>query len=183
MASLKGIKVDLAEENPYLKTQQSPEELPPQRLARPPPPPPAPPLGPQMSYADKLKLAKEAKASGAAVSPAAAAAPAAVATAVPSPPAVPQAPPPPPPPARSHSDKQAQGQTAAVSVKAVDAPKRLLEQEVPESALLGEDAARAKVSAAAGKITAVLGFGFRSRCCVGFGFGRRRQSRSSLLCR
>lgn len=151
MASLKGIKVDIADDNPYLKTQQSLEELPPQRLPRPPPPPPAPPLGPQMSYAEKLKLAKEAKAAGSAGSAAAvpavpAAAAAAATTAVPSAPVVPQAPPPPAPPVVADSDMQAQEKTAADGAETVDAPRRLLEQEVPEGAVLGEDAARAKVS-------------------------------------
>lgn len=135
MASLKGIKVDIADDNPYLKSKNSLEELPPQGLPRPPPPPPAPPVGPKMSYAEKLKLAKETKNDGAAASTPAAP-PAAVAAPLPSP-APPVAP-------------QAQEQASVVGAEAAaDAPRRLLEQEVPEGALLGEDAARAKVSVTA----------------------------------
>lgn len=129
MASLKGITVELPDDNPYLKEQLL-EELP-QRM--PPPPPPKPPVGPKMSYAERLKLAKGGGTGGAV----AAASPPASKAAVPAPVPVPESPVKPPPAAAAAAASVAGAQSAA--------PRNLLEQEVPESALLGEDATQAKV--------------------------------------
>lgn len=172
MASLKGIKVDFPESSGYLAKQ---DQVPSPRLMQPRlPRPPKPPLGPSMSYAEKLKLAKEGKRPGAAAPPAAAAAavPPAVAAAPQAAAAVaPQAPAAPaasvvsetPPPTLSYSERLKQAQEAKRGVAATpaqpapapvarppvqeapSAPVRLLEQEVPESALLGDDATKAKV--------------------------------------
>lgn len=145
--------MDLPEDNPFLKKESLVEE-PPQRRILLPPAPPTRPLGPKMSYAERLKLAKQAKTGGsgsAAAAPAPAAAAAAAATpaasTAPSSPeklkpapevkAAATSPPPPPPPAVSPP--------AAAAVSSTPPTTRLLEQEVPESALLGEDAAKAKV--------------------------------------
>lgn len=168
MASLKGIKVELADDNPYLKKESLVEE-PQQPVRRRPPTPPKPPLGPQMSYAEKLKLAKRAKAAGTAT----AAAPSSNAVAAPVatlPPAT-EAPPPPAPssgsPALSYAEKlkQAQAEKAAagngVAPKSVPPPpprppaaaaavapasRRLLEQEMPSGGLIDEGDSQAKVS-------------------------------------
>ena len=149
IASLKGIKVDLPEDNPYLKKESLEEDVPPQRRILMPPAPPTRPLGPKMSYAERLKLAKEAKAgeSGSAAAPAAAEAPAAAPAASaaprsaekprPAPEVTTAATPPPPPPPASPP--------VSVATSAASPTTRLLEQEVPESSLLGEDAAKAKV--------------------------------------
>ncbi|CBJ33292.1 hypothetical protein Esi_0455_0006 [Ectocarpus siliculosus] len=168
MASLKGIKVELADDNPYLK--ESLVEEPRQPVRRPPPPPPKPPLGPQMSYAEKMKLAKGAKAAGTAT----AAAPSSNVVAAPVatlPPAT-EAPPPPAPssgsPALSYAEKlkQAQAQKAAagngVFPKSVPPPpppppptaaaaavapasRRLLEQDMPSGGLVDEGDSQAKM--------------------------------------
>eukprot|EP00752_Nemacystus_decipiens_P002909 g2707.t1 len=141
MASLKGIKVDLAEDNPYLK-KESLEEIPPQQRILVPPAPPERPLGPKMTYAERLKLAKQAK-DGSSGSAASDAATAPVTSDAPSSPEKPKAapevkvaatPPPPPP-----------SPPAAAAISAEQATTRLLEHEVPEGALLGEDDAKAKM--------------------------------------
>ncbi len=153
IASLKGIKVDLPDENPYLKKQQSLEELPPQRVPRPPPPPPAPPLGPKMTYAERLRLAKEAKATGSDATAAAPSAPpptapAAGAAAPVAGPRVETQVPPPAPPALGGSEEPERAREDKAVVDAPPAPPRnALEQDIPEIALMGEDAAQAKVRA------------------------------------
>lgn len=160
MASLKGIKIDLPE-SPRPAQAPAPRLTPPQL-----PPTPKSPLGPSMSYAEKLKLAKEGK-----LAPQAAATPAVpVAPATPAASRVSETP---PPSTLSYSERLKQAQEAkgaAVAAPAQPAPVpaarppveegqvsrsaapvRLLEQEVPESALLGEDAARAKVRTITGQ--------------------------------
>lgn len=140
--------MDLPEDNPYLK-KESLVEIPPQQRMLVPPAPPKPPLGPKMTYAERLKVAKQAKAADSgsdsgpgSAAPAAAAAPAASAAPSRSPEKVKPAPevaaarPPPSPPAAA---------AAAAAAASATPSTRLLEQEVPESALLGEDAAKAKV--------------------------------------
>ncbi|CAN0318952.1 unnamed protein product, partial [Ectocarpus sp. 8 AP-2014] len=174
MASLKGIKVELADDNPYLKKESLVEE-PQQPVRRPPPPAPKPPLGPQMSYAEKLKLAKGAKAPGTAT----AAAPSSNVVAAPVatlPPAT-EAPPPPAPssgsPALSYAEKlkQAQAEKAAagngVAPKSVPPPppppaaaaavapasRRLLEQDIPSGGLVDEGDSQAKMVKVMGLLT------------------------------
>ncbi|CAM9826543.1 unnamed protein product [Ectocarpus sp. 12 AP-2014] len=167
MASLKGIKVELADDNPYLKKESLVEE-PQQPVRRPPAPAPKPPLGPQMSYAEKLKLAKRAKAADTAT----AAAPSSNAVAAPVatlPPAT-EAPPSPAPssgsPALSYAEKlkQAQAEKAAAGNRVVPksvpppppsppaaaaavapASRRLLEQEMPSGGLVDEGDSQAKM--------------------------------------
>eukprot|EP00903_Cladosiphon_okamuranus_P007760 g7516.t1 len=147
IASLKGIKVDLPEDNPYLKKERM-GEIPPEGRMLVPPAPPQRPLGPKMTYTERLRLAKQAKAaadSGSAA-PAAAAAPAASVAAVSSPEklkpvpevnaaATPPAPPTPPP----------RSPPAAAAAASATPTARLLEQEVPGRALLSEDDAKAKM--------------------------------------
>ena len=158
MASLKGIKVELAE-NPHLAEGGDPAKQDqgrsPPRLSPRLPPPPKPPLGPTMSYAEKLKLAEEGKRPGAAATPAAAAPQAVAAPAAPAASLGSET----PPPTLSYSERLKQAQEAKRSVAAApaapaarppvqempSAPVRLLEQEVPDSELLGDAAAQAKV--------------------------------------
>lgn len=180
MASLKGIKIDFPDSpgDPAKQNQvPSPRLLPPQRL----PLPPKPPAGPSMTYAEKLKLAKEGKGPGAAAPPAAAAGPsqraeaavapqAAAAVAAPAANLVSET----PPPTLSYSERLKQAQEAKSGIVVAPAqpapapvarppvqevpstPVRLLEQEVPESELLGEDAARAKVRTASRDVLYIL---------------------------
>ncbi|CAB1100812.1 unnamed protein product [Ectocarpus sp. CCAP 1310/34] len=167
IASLKGIKVELADDNPYLNKESLVEE--PQRsVRRPPPPAPTPPLGPQMSYAEKLKLAKMAKAAGKAT----ASAPSSNAVAAPVatlPPAT-KAPPPPATssgsPALSYAEKLKQAQAeksaagngvvpksvpppppppSAAAATVAPASRRLLEQEIPSGGSVGEGDSEAKM--------------------------------------
>ncbi|CAN0181010.1 unnamed protein product, partial [Ectocarpus fasciculatus] len=168
MASLKGIKVELADDNPYMKKESLVEE-PQQPVWRPPPVAPTPPLGPQMSYAEKLKLAKGAKAAGTAT----AAAPSSTVVAAPVatlPPAI-EMPPPPASssesPALSYAEKLKQAQeakaaagsgvvqksvppppqpaAAAAAADAAPASRRLLEQEMPSGGLIDEGDSQAKM--------------------------------------
>lgn len=157
MASLKGIKVDIPD-NPYMNEEgelvQPRQQPPPRQLPPRPPPPPKRPLGATMTYAEKMRLAKEGgRPDSVAAEPAAAS-------------AAPKTPPP-AAPTLSYAERTKQAREAAgaevastsqrappaardpveiVEAAPAPAPTRLLEPEAAGSAILGEDAAHAKVA-------------------------------------
>lgn len=154
--------MDLPEDNPYVK-KESLEEVPPQQRMLVPPAPPQRPLGPKMSYAERLEVAKQAKSAG----PGSAARPAAVAA-----PAAGVAPGSSPEKLKPTQDEEAAAGVASATplsaAAAVSAtpPTRLLEQEVPEGALLDEDAAQAKVRYTTVHLMWVVGEGTNQALCA-----------------